>query len=80
MFFVVTYGIGWGVGATTMSVVRADYFGRRAFGTISGLMDAVQMFGLVLGPVFAGWVYDKYESYYLAFMLFAAAGSCYGPP
>lgn len=74
MFFVVTYGIGWGGGATTMSVVRADYFGRRAFGTISGLMDAVQMFGLVLGPVFAGWVYDKYESYYLAFMLFAAAG------
>ena len=75
IFFVLTYGIGWGGGATTMSVVRADYFGRRAFGTISGLMDAVQMFGLVLGPVFAGWVYDTYESYYLAFMLFAAAGA-----
>ncbi len=74
MFFVLTYGIGWGGGATTMSVVRADYFGRRAFGTISGLMDAVQMFGLVLGPVFAGWVYDTYESYYFAFMLFAASG------
>ena len=74
MFFVFTYGIGWGGGATTMSVVRADYFGRRAFGTISGLMDAVQMFGLVLGPVFAGWVYDTYESYYLAFMIFAASG------
>tara|TARA_Y100000590_G_scaffold220888_1_gene250002 strand:+ start:507 stop:1715 length:1209 start_codon:yes stop_codon:yes gene_type:complete len=74
MFFVLTYGIGWGGGATTMSVVRADYFGRRAFGTISGLMDAVQMFGLVLGPVFAGWVYDTYESYYFAFMIFAASG------
>lgn len=75
VFFVLIYGIGWGGGATTMSVVRADYFGRRAFGTISGLMDAVQMFGLVLGPVFAGWVYDKYESYYLAFMLFSVAGA-----
>ena len=74
MFFVLTYGIGWGGGATTMSVVRADYFGRRACGTISGLMDAVQMFGLVLGPVFAGWVYDTYESYYFAFMIFAASG------
>ena len=74
MFFVLPYVIGWGGGATTMSVVRADYFGRRAFGTISGLMDAVQMFGLVLGPVFAGWVYDTYESYYFAFMLFAASG------
>ncbi len=73
-FFVVTYGIGWGGGATVMSVVRADYFGRKAFGTISGMMDAVQMFGLVLGPVFAGWVFDQYNSYFLAFMLFTAAG------
>ena len=46
IFFVVIYGVGWGGGATTMSIVRAEYFGRRAFGTISGMMDFVQMFGL----------------------------------
>ncbi|MQF48577.1 MFS transporter [SAR202 cluster bacterium AC-647-N09_OGT_505m] len=73
-FFVMFYGVGWGGGATTMSIVRAEYFGRRAFGTISGMMNSVQMFGLVLGPVFAGFVYDVTESYYLAFMIFAVSG------
>ena len=57
-----------------MSIVRAEYFGRRAFGTISGMMDFVQMFGLVLGPVFAGFMYDVTQSYYLAFMVFAFSG------
>jgi len=74
IFFVVIYGVGWGGGATTMSIVRAEYFGRRAFGTISGMMDFVQMFGLVLGPVFAGFMYDVTQSYYLAFIVFAISG------
>ena len=74
-FFVLIYGVGWGGGATTMSIVRAEYFGRRAFGTISGMMDFVQMFGLVLGPIFAGVVYDLTNSYYLAFMIFAVSGA-----
>lgn len=75
IFFVLIYGVGWGGGATTMSIVRAEYFGRRAFGTISGMMDFVQMFGLVLGPIFAGLVYDLTGSYYLAFMVFAVTGA-----
>ncbi len=75
IFFVLIYGVGWGGGATTMSIVRADYFGRRAFGTISGMMDFVQMFGLVLGPIFAGFVYDMTESYYIAFIVFAVSGT-----
>ena len=75
IFFVMIYGVGWGGGATAMSIVRADYFGRRAFGTISGMMNTVQMFGLVLGPIFAGFVYDVTESYYLAFMTFGISGA-----
>ena len=75
IFFVLVYGVGWGGGATLMSVVRAEYFGRRAFGTISGMMDFVQMFGLVLGPVFAGFVYDLTNSYYVAFMIFTISGA-----
>ncbi len=75
IFFVATYGIGWGGGATIMSVLRAEYFGRRAFGTISGMMDFVQMFGLVLGPIFAGFVFDVTSSYYIAFMIFAISGA-----
>ena len=58
-----------------MFALRAEYFGRKAFGTISGAMDAIQMFGLVLGPVFAGLVYDLTESYYPAFITFAISAA-----
>jgi MFS family permease len=74
-FFVPIYAVGWGGGATLMFALRAEYFGRKAFGTISGAMDAIQMFGLVLGPVFAGLVYDLTESYYPAFITFAISAA-----
>ena len=78
IFFVFIYGVGWGGGATIMSVLRAEYFGRKAFGTISGMMDFVQMFGLVLGPIFAGFIFDTTNSYYIAFNTFALAAACAG--
>ena len=78
IFFVFIYGVGWGGGATMMSVLRAEYFGRKAFGTISGMMDFVQMFGLVLGPIFAGFIFDTTNSYYIAFVTFAIAAACAG--
>ena len=58
-----------------MIALRGEYFGRRYFGTIMGLMDLVQMFGVVLGPVFAGWVYDATGSYRLAFIVFAVTAA-----
>lgn len=73
--FVAVYAVGWGGGATLMFAVRADYFGRRAFGTISGMMDFVQMFGLVLGPLVAGLVFDIVGSYRPAFVTFAVSAT-----
>ena len=73
--YIVVYSIGWGGGATTMNATRGAYFGRRAFGTISGTMDFVQMFGLVLGPIYAGVVYDVTESYTIAFTSFAVSAA-----
>ena len=58
-----------------MFVIRGEYFGRKHYGTIMGFMDLVQMFGLVLGPVFAGWVFDTIGSYRLAFISFAIAAA-----
>ena len=73
--FIVVYAVGWGGGAVTMSAVRGAYFGRRAFGTISGTMDFFQMFGLVLGPVYAGFIFDATESYTIAFTSFAVSAA-----
>ena len=73
VLYIFVYAVGWGGGATTMNATRGAYFGRRAFGTISGTMDFFQMFGLVLGPIFAGVVFDVTESYTIAFASFAVS-------
>ena len=76
--YIAVYAVGWGGGAVTMNATRGAYFGRRAFGTISGTMDFVQMFGLVLGPIYAGVVYDETESYTIAFTSFAVSAAASG--
>lgn len=53
--------------------IQGEYFGRRNFGTIRGLMSPIAMVGTVGGPVFAGYIFDSTGSYNLAFNLFAVA-------
>ncbi len=69
--FLIIYSPGYGGGAILMYAIRGEYFGRQYFGTIMGFMDLFQMFGIVLGPVFAGWIFDITGSYRLAFITFA---------
>jgi sugar phosphate permease len=40
-----------------------DFFGRKYFGTIRGTMSAFYLWGAALGPVLAGAIYDRYQSY-----------------
>jgi len=40
-----------------------DFFGRKSFGTIRGTMNFFYTWGSVLGPVIAGAVYDRTQSY-----------------
>lgn len=40
-----------------------DFFGRKHFGTIRGTMSAFYLWGAAAGPVIAGAVYDRYQSY-----------------
>ena len=69
--FLVIYSPAYGGGSTLMQAIRAEYFGRQYFGSIMGFMDLAQIFGLTLGPVFAGLMYDATGSYRLAFITFA---------
>ncbi len=68
------FAIGHGGGAVLMFAIRAEYFGRRNIGTISGMMDMIQMFGVVIGPVFAGWMFDVTNSYRLVFLVLTVVG------
>ena len=44
-----------------------DFFGRKSFGAIRGNMNLFYTWGSILGPVIAGAVYDRTESYALVF-------------
>ena len=44
-----------------------DFFGRKSFGTIRGNMNLFYTWGSVLGPVLAGYVYDRTQSYQTVF-------------
>jgi MFS family permease len=66
------FAIGWGGIIPVRPAFQAEYFGMRAFGAIQGLVFTVATLGGLIGPVFAGWMYDETESYRLAFLILAA--------
>jgi MFS family permease len=49
----------------------AEYFGLRALGGIQGMLLATAMLGAIVGPIFAGAVYDVIDSYRPAFLVLA---------
>jgi MFS family permease len=73
MFYLgaVVFGIGgWCVGAV-MSPLIAEYFGLKAHGAILGAITFIGVTGGAAGPLVAGAIYDKTQSYHLAFIVCA---------
>jgi MFS family permease len=68
------FAIGWGGIIPVRPAFQAEYFGLKAFGAIQGLTFTVATLGALLGPVFAGWMFDETESYRLAFVILSAGG------
>jgi MFS family permease len=62
--------IGIGIGGLTpiLPGLLADYFGGSHFGTIYGAAGMVNTLGLMIGPVYGGWIFDTTGSYSLAFL------------
>lgn len=78
--FVVIHGSAWGMRGPQMAALRADYFGRSAFGKIMGISNMVVILGAIAGPLLAGYAYDRTGSYRIGFdllALFAALGSVF---
>jgi MFS family permease len=73
------FGLGWGGVIPVRPALQAEVFGIRAFGAIQGLIFTVATVGALIGPVFAGWMYDQTESYRLSFVLLAGGGFLAAP-
>ena len=64
---VVLHGLSWGARGPQMMAIRADYFGRTNLGIIAGWSNAVTVIGSVIGPVYAGIMFDCRGNYTVAF-------------
>ena len=69
VLFTVVFGVGWGA-PNLLFAMRADYFGRKYFATIAGAEQSIVAIGTVIGPVYAGLIYDINQSYQIAFITF----------
>lgn len=67
----ILYGLGQGIGGAINSPMMGRYFGRKAFGSITGLSTALAAPTSIAAPIYFGWVYDTTGSYMIAFTLLA---------
>ena len=69
-----TYAVGW--------ALVGDLFGRKHFAKIRGYMSIFYVWGSVAGPVLAGAIYDRWQTYqpmlWLLIFLFTLSGVAYG--
>ena len=68
--FLILYGIGMGADISLTPLMRARYFGRKAFGSVHGFSMMITTPIGIAAPIYAGWVYDTTGSYMAAFVLF----------
>ncbi|MFC1940535.1 MFS transporter [Chloroflexota bacterium] len=67
--FVIIFALGYGASPLNIAIV-GEYFGRRHFATIRGIMSLVYAVGIIAGPIYAGYIYDITRSYQVAFVTF----------
>ena len=71
VLFAVLHGMAWGVRGPMINAMRADYFGRAFYATISGFASLIVMIGMTVGPLFAGFMHDLSGDYQVAFLVLA---------
>lgn len=63
-------GFTGGLGMTAMTVVWANYYGRKHLGSIRGVGTASMVASAALGPLPFGYIFDATGSYELAILIF----------
>ena len=67
----VLVSIGYGGGTVMRVALTREFFGRDNFGTVFGMLIAVNMIGSIISPTLVGWVYDMQKSYTVIWLIFA---------
>jgi len=69
----ICYGVGMGIAMPITGLMRARYFGRKAFGSVQGISQALTTPIGIAAPIYVGWTYDTTGSYLSAFTILAIA-------
>ncbi|MEW6674035.1 MAG: MFS transporter [Thermodesulfobacteriota bacterium] len=69
--FVLVYSTAYGGTTVIKAVITGNFYGRKNYGAIYGIIQGISTMGGFLGPLIAGLVYDLKGSYYWAFTSFA---------
>ena len=57
-------------GSTLNWVALGNFFGRSSFGTLMGMMSFCFNIGMLISPIYAGWIVDQTHSYTLVLLTF----------
>ena len=69
--FIIIYGITWGgSGASLIMAIRAEFFGRKNFGTIAGASSLLNLGGTVAGPLVVAAIFDAKGDYVFVWQLY----------
>ena len=74
----VIYGIGFGGRVPITTSIRGDYFGKRAFATITGISMAPNYALMLAAPLLAATMFDARGDYTLSFLILGGLGSMSG--
>ena len=74
MLFAVLWGAGFGGRVPLLTAIIGDFFGRKNFGSILGINMVPSNIAMIFAPLFAGFMYDLNESYFIPFAIFTVMG------
>lgn len=72
--FAITFGAGFGGRNPLTTAIRGDYFGERAFATITGISSGPMYAFMLAAPLFAAFMFDASGSYTVAFLIIGSLG------
>ncbi len=72
--FAVLWGAGFGGRVPLLTAIVGDYFGRRHFGSILGMNMVPSNIAMIFAPLFAGFMFDLRQSYFIPFATFTIMG------
>ncbi len=72
--FAVLWGAGFGGRVPLLTAIIGDFFGRKNFGSILGMNMVPSNIAMIFAPLFAGFMFDLRQSYFIPFITFAVMG------